>query len=266
MNGKKFKIRLFFVGLMLLSSVQIFASDAFLFDDFNELEPNVNQSHWIFFLNAEAIKLRPIPIFTLQHKELAARDSIFIGGGPSLAYKWLLGGNITTSSELMLYLIQNEDGETKHPTDESIKDYVVSEYTERDQLYGGRISQSLGYAIETSWLVFEPFVQAYAGYGKTYSKVTYFWDTQTDSEYENYDSRINETMYSVGLAAGMHFIARNGFQSYLKIIKNTFSYIQRETEVSTQSGANAPTRSYKKESIHENVDEYSLSLGFGYIF
>ncbi len=238
-----------------------------LFMDFDQKEPKIKSSHWIFYLHADAIKLKPLTQYQMSRKEIVARDEIYFGGGPGIARRWSLGFPLSTITEINGYFWNNSEIEAQKPTAQDLSDYEVMRSEVSDQIYGFQISQSLNLNIETKWFIFGPFVQMGIGMARAKNKLKYRWDTNINTEYEYYSTEINEDIVTQSLSAGIELIGYNGFISYAKVQKNVFTVGTRKTETERiDVGPTAEVKTSANEKINSNQDELSFGVGFGYIF
>ena len=250
--------------LMFFSTFS-FAEEEFLFRDDDVLKENITQSQWVMFLGAELLRLKAIPTFTFDRKILDKRTKTLYGPTLGFARKWYLLGNLTTTTEPMVYYLQSKKNQVELPTDESVADYRVSEFQETNQFYGLRLAQSLGYTFEFESFYLEPFAQIYVGQGYGRSKITYHWDTQIASEHEEYVSTIHENITHQGFSAGVQVINRNGYMSFFKASKNTLTYHRRKSSTySDRAGVTSETSA--DEKLNEDIDKFTFTLGLGYIF
>ncbi len=257
---------LFLTLYSLFFSPTLMADETTLWRDGDTLKSDLTESQWVMFFGVELMRLNPLPTFNFPgRRELNARTETLYGPAIGFARKWYIMGNLTTTTEPMFYYLQNNDTTVELPTNEAISNYQVSELKERYEYYGVRIAQSLGYTFEFDSLNIEPFIQAYIGQGLNRTNVHYHWDTQLASEHLEYDSTINESITHQGFSAGMQFIGINGYMSFIKVSKNTLTFKKRRTR-SYQSTASSSSYSENRESLNDNLDKLSVTLGLGYIF
>jgi hypothetical protein len=124
----------------------------------------------------------------------------------------------------------------------------------------------VGINIETSALLWEPFIQGFVGKGYTKSKTLYEWNTHLAGDYETYQSFYKEDISYYGMALGIAAFAKNGFTSSLKFSKNIFTIGDREVRLREVYEGETVTFTSYKESINENLDKIMVSLQMGYIF
>jgi hypothetical protein len=263
------KLIIFLLCMVFCSTSIVLAVDdegGLLFSDFDQRTKDLKASTWVLFINTEAMQFMPLQSFSLANKEIKAREKIYTGGGFGMARKWWLGSFLNTTTELSLFFVQNRNEEIKRPSKDSISTYVVSRFKELHIHYGSRMAQSLGFGIEFSSFMIEPFIQIYLGLGLGKSKVGYYWDTQINTEYENYNSEISENIAYQGVAAGFNILIDNGLLTYFKVVKNTLTIGDRTTSTIVSSNGSVIQDSKTKASINENIDKYSLGVGLGYLF
>lgn len=251
--------------LLNLITMNLYAEDASLWRDSDELKSGLTENQSVMFLGAEIMRLDPIATFSLPNAMLGKRTETLYGPALGYARKWYLIGNLTTTTEPMAYYLQNDDTKVQVPSTEAIASYKVSELSELYQYYGLRIAQSLGYTFEFDSFNFEPFVQAYIGQGFNRAKIHYHWDTQITAEHQSFDSRIIENITHQGFSAGFQIIGKNGYMTFLKVSKNTLTFKKRETKT-YRSEAGTSTYSENKENLNTDLAKLSVTIGLGYIF
>jgi hypothetical protein len=258
-----FYLLLIFTGN--ITAEKLYADEATLWRDSNILKEGLTESQWVMFIGAEIMRLDPITNFSLPRQGLGERTETLYGPVLGFARKWYIIGNLTTTTEPMAYYLQNDDTKVELPTNDAISTYKVSEFSEKYQYFGLRIAQSIGYTFEFDSFNFEPFAQAYIGQGFNRTKIYYLWDTKLASEYQEFDSTVRENITHQGFAAGFQLIGKNGYMSFVKVSKNTLTFKKRESK-STQTVDGVTTSSESKESLNEDLEKLSVSLGLGYIF
>lgn len=241
------------------------AQEAVLFRDADEIKEGLTESQWVTFIGFEGMRLVSRNAFILDSKEVYLKKENLMGPTISVARKWYLVGNLTTTFEPMIYYISNNDEEIRTPNTQSISTYKVSEYSEEVAYYGTRLAQSLGYTFEFKHFYIEPFFQVFAGYGMGRMDVHYHWDTHLASEHEEYDAKIKEKISHQGIAAGLQIIAQNGYMSYFKVSKNTLTYRDRDTAIYNRDNGTF-TETKNSQKIKEPLDKFSITVGLGYIF
>lgn len=255
---------LFFISSILSLSVAVAQEDT-LFRDEDSIKSGLTESQWITFVGMEGMRLQSKSSFILQSKNTHIKNENLVGPSIGVARKWYLLGNFNTSFEPMVYYIFNSDEEIRTPSDESISTYHVSEYADTIQYYGTRLSQSIGYTFEFSKFNIEPFFQFYVGYGMGRAKAHYHWDTHLSTEHEEYDLTVRENITHQGVAAGLQVIALNGYMSYFKISKSTLTYRKRKSNMYLDADG-VISQSQTSETLNDNLDKYSVTVGLGYIF
>jgi hypothetical protein len=261
---KKFKALI--VLLVFCNRLAFGQSDTEMFMDFAQKEPKLKTSHWIFYLHVDAIQLRPLTQYQMVHKQINSRKELYIGGGPGIARRFVIAFPLSTVTEVNTILWTKNDVEAQKPNKQDINTYEVMRSESSDQFYGIQISQSLNFAIETKYMLIEPFVQFGVGVARLQNKLSYKWDTNITSEYESYNSEVNENLVTQSLAGGIQFIAMNGFITYFKFQKNIFTIGTRETKTTKVDVGTSEVRTSSKVAVNQNQDEYSYGLGFGYVF
>lgn len=261
-------IILFLLLLIVLFSQykqEAYADENFLWRDSDVLKSGLTQSQWVMFLGAEIMRLNPITNFSLPRQSLGERTETLYGPALGFARKWYIAGNLTTTIEPMLYYLQNDDTQAQVPSEEALATYKVSEFKERYQYFGARIAQSLGYTFEFDSFNLEPFVQVYVGQGFNRTKIHYHWDTQILADHQMFESTMNESVTHQGFSVGMQIIALNGYMSFFKVSKNTLTFKKRKTK-NQESIAGVSTSSETSETLNDDIDKLSVTLGLGYIF
>ncbi|MDH4468582.1 MAG: hypothetical protein QE271_11025 [Bacteriovoracaceae bacterium] len=234
--------------------------------NYDQKQPKIKSSHWIFYIHADALQLRPLTQYQMVHKEINSRNEVLFGGGPGFARRFMLAFPLSTITEINAYYWGHDVTEAQKPNTQDLKDYEVLRSEQKDIIYGIQISQSINFAFETKYLLIEPFIQFGVGLGRTKYSLKYRWDTNTPSEYESYQSTISENLVTQSLAAGIQFIAMNGFISYLKVQKNVFTVGTRETSISRIDVGSTEVSTSNTEKLNQNQDEYSYGVAFGYVF
>lgn len=244
-----------------------FAEDGgLLFDDFDQRTRDLKASSWIVFINSEVMQFKPLQSFSLENKEIKAREKNYNGGGVGIGRKWWLGSYFNTTTEIALFFVQNRNEENKIPSEDTISTYVVSNFKELHIHYGSRLSQSIGIGIELPGFILEPFAQIYIGLGFNDSKVGYYWDTQIASEYESYNSKITENTLYQGVGAGFNILIDSGLMTYVKVMKNTITVGKRKTSTQISTSGTVVEDLSNSQNINETIDKYSLGIGLGYLF
>lgn len=225
-----------FSALAQESPAPVLANQAELKD---ESDFDHHKGHWIISFGAETIQY-DVP-FDYQGKEekFTPGERSLWGGRLGLGRQLYLGGGVVATTKLEAFYMGTLF-ETAINAAPEIETEEFS-YTKRTgQIFGGDVTQSLGYLFnakiknpfmeEMALLVIEPFIEAGLGYAWAYNRQTYNYDTGASNVRENYRLRVNDTIISNRLGAGVNFTSNEGYFFYVKGTLYNYIDVQRKLE------------------------------------
>lgn len=253
------------ISLLLLTAPSGWAQNIIL-EDYSDYNQQVYQSHWEVLIFSEALQRTSVDNFSLTHKQNFERKELFLGLAPLFARhtKFTFWLNGTTAIGPFFY--QNSDREAVKPSNESVRDYVVGDYEQKDLMYGIRLLQTLEFPLDFGSLIVSPFFEAYLNYGYSTLKTEYVWNTQISSELEEYQMTQKERFTTQGVSAGLKFAGPNGLLTYLKLSKTTWTFSDKKRDTYVRAQGTTPLNTSEEFSDEQLMDQYALGLGVGIVF
>ncbi len=230
------------------------------------ISPNFKKSHFFMNLETSLLMYKSDNFFDGKQAQVRPTDSLpLIGPSLGLGYRFKLG-SFSTSSQVNFFHYVNRD----HFTDKASEEIPIniSEQENDNSITGAEFAQRFYMTFQISERNYiEPFVQVGVGYAISESKYEHFYYDYIDSEY--YYSSVTEQLITQNLAVGFNIMNQNGLFFIFKVQKNILTIGERESEISTfpyQANLGVPTTVKSTVDINTNRDEYSVTLGGGYVF
>lgn len=267
-----------FLIFILLSSTNLFSEeDEIIFNepeesnvffrDTNFKNENIKKAHFFFNFETTLLMYKNDNAYIGNFAKVEATDNMaYIGPSLGIGFRFPLISSFSTSSHLSVYQFINRD----HQVDKASEEIpvIISEQENSNTLTGAEFAQRFFLRFEvTERSYFEPFFQIGLGYAQARSKYEHYYYDYLKSEY--YSSIIKEELLTQNIALGFNIIHLNGIFMIFKIQKNVLTIGERESKVSQfalTANLGTPSTTSSTAKVNENRDEYSATLGFGYIF
>lgn len=258
---------LYFICLFSFSNLSFSQDDEelFLFKDFSQENSKVDISHFVFNLDTTMMIYRSNSNYIGNKASVSSSDNVaYIGPKISLGYRFNLFSGISTTSRVSAFYLQQRQRDVEFAREDI--ELIINQTEEDNKMLGAEISQDLLYRFEISEnYYFEPFIQTAIGYAVSRNEFKHTFNDFINTEY--YDSKIKENILFQNLSLGFNIFSRNGLLFYFKASKNVFTIGEVSEEGKRKEiSSTVETNFEEKKDVKETRDEYSLSVGFGYIF
>jgi hypothetical protein len=230
------------------------------------------KSHWIATYGFETLKYPVFWDFSGVKKNFRKGDLEFWGGRLGFGRELYLGGGIQTATKVDGFYVGTLFSKIQNGGD--LDSDVTLAYTKKTgQMYGVEASQSLSFLFdlktknpfldEWAYLVVEPFIEAGVGLARAMTRLNYQHDIVT---FEGYRLRVEDSLVSAKLAAGINFISNSGFFLTLKASQTRMTVSNRSTSQRLRQSGDSEY-SYTSPTIKENIAPITVfALAGGYKF
>lgn len=267
--------------LIVLLSSTAFAQETPVPDLTNEADLadektfNHHKGHWLVSFGAEHIRYDVPFDYQGAREEFEPGERSLWGGRLGLGRQLYLGGGMVATTKLEAFYMGTLF-ETAINAAPEIETEEFSFTKRTGQIFGGDVTQSLGYLFnakiknpflgEMAILVIEPFVEAGLGYAWAYNRQIYNYDTGAGGVREEYSLRVNDTIISNRIGAGVNFTSNEGYFFYVKGTLYNYIDVQRKLEGSALVDDGSPT-DLNKDTEGVNLSSSIIyALGGGYKF
>lgn len=197
--------------------------------------------------------------------------------GPSLgfSYRFFLNHRISTSTRADGFYYFSKKRDLFQFSEDYPEDVLKNENFHT--MYGVKASQSLIYRIPVGRTVyFEPYVIGSIGFSLVRNTIDYDYDEILNTE--GFVSKTKESLVNTGVGIGFNIMSKNGLFVYAQGVKNFLAISSSKKSTTTYpwssgTASNPPDREATAVSTPEadtntesSRDEFSASLGFGYVF
>ncbi len=231
------------------------------------ISPNAKKSHFFMNLETSLLMYKSDVSYTGIKASVKATDSLPLIG-PSLGFgyrfRW---GNVSTSGQVNLFRYTNRDHFSGKASEEI--PVMISEQENDNTITGLEYAQRFYMTFQLSERnLIEPFIQVGLGYAISESKFEHYYYDYENSEY--YLATVDEQLLTQNLAIGFNIMNRNGLYFIFKVQKNVLTIGERDTQIAEfafQGGLGSPsTTADTTVDVNQNRDEFSVTLGAGYVF
>ncbi|MCB9095892.1 MAG: hypothetical protein H6621_12560 [Halobacteriovoraceae bacterium] len=264
-------IRWLLLGFIVLNANALYAIDQIIMKDTDVLEEKIYKKHWYFTLDTTLIMYNNPLSYTGSKNTFKSKEHLpYIGPTLAIGYAFPLSSSFWTSTQISGFFYQNKEREIERAKEEyplSIRDSIVD-----NKMYGLFISQTFTIRMKMGSYFFEPFAQIGIGYALANNKLKYTYDDLVNME--EYYVRVDEELAFQNVALGFNILSKNGIYLFTKIQKNLITIGKYEKYGSERAygdstflgTANPIVPVNESDNFTKNRDEFSASLGFGYIY
>lgn len=233
---------------------------------------NPRKSHWITSFGFEGLKYPVYWDFAGNQKNLREGDMELWGGRLGFGGELHLGAGIHTATRVEGFFVGTLFNKVLNGGDED-SDVEFAFTKKTGQMYGAEVSQTLSFLFdfktrnpfmdEWSYLSVEPFIEAGIGTARASTRVNYKYDLDFT---EAYRLKVDDTLATAKLAAGINFISTSGYFLYLKATQTRIDVTDRKTkQLIRQSGDASDT--VTEPELDDKIDPITVyAIGGGYKF
>jgi hypothetical protein len=230
--------------------------------DFFEVESEVltkdpRKSHFHFLINASVYQFEPAYDFNAQKFNFSERSVNALGSDLLFGWKQNILAGLSLSAHIGGFFQRyTKDNKTKASPD---LPEVISSFDEQVNLFGAYAGGELGYLFnfKIAGVQLEPFVAAYAGRGKSSTKIDYSYDLSPVTE--SYKAEIDEDFNFTRSGFGFNFVSNQSWFARIAVFQVNQTLVER-TSSGTKTGVAFSSSVSSGESQSFNI----YSLGFGY--
>jgi len=247
--------------IYLVLSISCLVSTTYAIDFF-EVESEVQtkdprKSHFHFLLHASVYQFEPAYDFNAQKFNFNDRSVNALGSDLMFGWKQNIFAGLGLSAHVGGFFQRY----TKENTTKASPDLpeVISNFDEQVNLFGAYAGGELGYLFnfKIARVQLEPFVAAYAGRGKSSTKIDYSYDLSPVTE--SYKAEIDESFNFTRSGFGINFVSNQSWFARIAVFQVNQSVVER-TSSGTKTGVAFSSAVTSGESQSFNI----YSLGFGY--
>ncbi len=262
--------------LILLLSLSLGAQDI-ITKDYTQLSNKMDSNHFSFHSDVSIQTYKSENEMTGFKKASVAKDDSVTYLGPTLgfSYRFFLNHRISTVSRVDGFYYFSKKRDLFQFSEDYPEDVLKKE--DSNTMYGAKFSQSLVYRIPVGRKIyFEPYIIGSLGFSLVRNSIDYDYDEILNTE--GFVSKTKESLINTGLGVGFNIMSKNGLFVYMQGVKNFLSITNSKKSTTTYpwssgTAANPPNPSTTAVSTPEtdtntdsSRDEFSASLGFGYVF
>lgn len=237
---------------------------------------NHRKSHWISTFAFEGMKYELPFEFEGERKNVRDREQELWGGRAGVGGQLYLGAGFFTTSIVEAFYVGTLTQRIQ-VADPDVEDEEAGSIKRTGGLWGGEVSQNLGYIFEfrtknpfmDEWahLTFEPFVEAGLGVSRAYNAVHYEYDTGPSGVREKYKKRIRDELTNARVGAGFNLTGRSGFFMTAKVSVNRYDILKRKIDSYARQNSGTVTNPDTVTEKDVKIDPITvITIGGGYKF
>jgi len=262
--------------VILLFSFSLAAQDI-MTKDFTKYSNKMDHSHFSFHSDVSIQTYKSENEMSGFEKSSVTKDDNVTYFGPTLgfSYRFFLNHRISTSSRADGFYYFSNKRDLFQFSEDYPEDVLRNESF--NSMYGVKLSQSLIYRIPVGRTVyFEPYVIGSIGFSLVRNSIDYDYDEILNTE--GFVSKTKESLINTGVGLGFNIMSKNGLFVYAQGVKNFLSISSSKKSTTTypwtsgtasnppDPSANAVSTPESDTNTESSRDEFSASLGFGYVF